>query len=116
MAYTQADVVAKAVLVGKLDSNDSALMERVDVTAEMVILKTEDYIGYDPLEVDKLKPILAEITVTEITHYQNLRTTALGDTKRITRGDYTVEYGASKTDSFNSYEWLLKKYKKLRSL
>lgn len=117
MAFTQQQVVDKAVILGSLDST---LTERTNVTAEMVIAKTDAYIGYDSTTVDDLLNILAEITVSQITHYQNLQgTTGTTPTKRITRGDYTVEYDTStptQVDIFASYEWLLKKYKKLRSL
>lgn len=125
MAFTQQDVVDKAIILGQLDTGNASLMERTDVTAEMIISKTESYLGYDPLTVDQLLNILAEITVTQISHYQNLQGstgTSSGATKRITRGDYTVEYDTSvqaptsAVDVFNSYEWILKKYKKLRTL
>lgn len=125
MAFTQADVVAQAVIIGNLNSSDSALMERVNVTAGQVILKASIYIGYDCMTIDPLLDVLAEITVTQISHYQNLQTgdtTSTGATKRITRGDYTVEYDTNNPariindNLFNSYEWILKQYKKLRTL
>ncbi len=124
MAFIQQDVIDKAVILGNLDSGDTALMERVNVTAEMIITKASVYIGYDSLTVDTLLSILAEITVSQITRYQNLQGasgSSSGATKRITRGDYTVEYDTSGTqtsavDVFNSYEWILKSFKKLRLL
>jgi hypothetical protein len=116
MAFTQTDVVNKAVILGNLDTNDTALQERVNTTAEMVIAKADVYLGYSVLTVDALKTILAEITVTQITHYQKLRDIPNGATSRVTRGDYTVEYLAPNKDIFSEYEWILKKYKKLRSL
>lgn len=125
MAFTKQDVVDKAIILGNIDSSNATLMERLDVTAEMVIAKTDAYIGYDCTTVDALLNILAEISATQLSHYQNLQGTsgtASGATKRITRGDYTVEYDTSvqaqttSVDVFNQYEWLLKKYKKLVSL
>jgi hypothetical protein len=116
MAFTIQDVVDKAVSLGSLDVNDSALMERVSVTAEMVIAKATVYIGYDSTTVDDLKIIFAEITVNQVSP------SSQSSTKRITRGDYTVEYDTndsvaiSNANLFSSYEWILKKYKKLRSL
>jgi hypothetical protein len=123
MAFTQTDVVDKAVILGALDTNDTSLTERTNVTAEMMIAKADAYLGYDVTTVDALLSILAEIVVTQITHYQNLRIAqASGATKRVTRGDYTVEYDTSiqsfnaEQSVFNSYEWILKKYKKLVSI
>lgn len=116
MAFTQNEIVNKAILLGSIDSNDTALQERVNATAEMVIAKADAYLGYDCKEVDALKSILAEITVSQITHYQNLRDAQTGSTKRVTRGDYTVEYAERTRDIFSDYEWILRKYKKLRSI
>lgn len=124
MAYTKQDVIDRAVVLGQLDDQDTALMERVGVTVDQVLTKTGIYIGYDPLTVDALLNIEAEITVTEINHYKTLQSSAIsgGSTKRITRGDYTVEYDTANPVTitnqtfFNTYEWLLKQYKKLRTL
>lgn len=124
MAFTKQDVIDRAVVLGQLDDGDPALMERLDVTVEQVLTKTEIYVGYDPTTVDALLNIEAEISVTEINHYQNLQSSAIsgGSTKRITRGDYTVEYDTANPVTitnqtfFNTYEWILKKYKKLRTI
>lgn len=125
MAFNKQDVIDRAVVLGQLDDNDPALMERLDVTVEQVLTKTEIYLGYDPTTVDTLLNIEAEISVSELSHYQNLQTggnTNQGSTKRITRGDYTVEYDTQNQATvnnqlfFSTYDWLLKKYKKLRTL
>lgn len=124
MAFTKQDVIDRAVVLGQLDDQDSVLMERLDVTVDQILTKSEIYIGYDPTTVDALLNIEAEIAVTEISHYQNLQTNTSvnGATKRITRGDYTIEYETNNQAqvvnqfSFNTYEWMFKKYKKLRTL
>lgn len=125
MAFTTQDVADKAILLGSLDTSNESLIEKLNLTIEMVIAKADAYVGYDCTTVDALRNILAEISVTQLARYQNLQGTAgsaSGATKRITRGDYTVEYDTSvqaqttSVDVFNSYEWLLKKYKKLVSL
>lgn len=125
MAFTIQNVADKAVVIGNLDSLNTSLMERLNVTIEMVIAKTDAYIGYDSTSVDALCNILTEIAVTQLSHYQNLQGSggsATGATKRITRGDYTVEYDTAvqapttSVDVWNQYEWLLKKYKRLVSL
>lgn len=125
MAFTIQDVADKAILLGSLDPSNESLMAKLDVTIKMVIAKTDAYVGYDCTTVDALCNILAEISVTQLSRYQNLQGTggsANGATKRITRGDYTVEYDTSvqttntSVDVFNSYEWILKKYKKLVTL
>lgn len=124
MAFTKQDVIDRAVVLGQLDDGDPALMERLEVTVEQVLTKTEIYVGYDPTTVDALLNIEAEISVTEISHYQNLQSSSVsgGATKRITRGDYTVEYDTqspvtiTNQQFFNTYEWLLKKFKKLRTI
>ena len=114
MAITLQNIVDKAIILGSLDSLDVTLMERLAVTVEMVIAKTDAYIGYDCTTIDALCSILAEISVTQVTQYTTLESGSATSTKRITRGDYTVEYDNSSTkDVFNSYEWLLRKYKKL---
>lgn len=121
MAIVIQDVVDKATILGQI--TDPNTLARLPIIAEQVILKVEEYIGYEaPV---KLTNTVAEIVVTEINHYNGLQGsggTASGATKRISRGDYTVEYDtsaqapSSQVDVFNSYEWILKKYKKLRSL
>ncbi len=119
MAFTQTDVVAKAIALGGLDAS---LTERVTVTAEMTIAKTSIYLGYDCTKIDALLNVLAEITVTQLSQYQNLMGNGTGATKRISRGDYTVEYDTDRKSVpandgiFDSYTWILKTYKKLRSL
>lgn len=118
MAFTIQNVADKAVILGSLDSTDTTLMDRLNVTIEMVIAKTDAYINYDSTTVDALCNILAEISVAQLSRYQNLQS-GTATTKRITRGDYTVEYDTSPTDTlnvFNQFEWILKKYKKLVSL
>lgn len=119
MAFTNKDVADKAIILGNLDSSDTSLMAKLDVTIEMIIAKTDAYIGYTSTTVDALCNILAEISVTQLSRYQSIQGSNTGSTKRITRGDYTVEYDTSTTaskDVFNEYEWILKKYKKLVSL
>lgn len=119
MAFTIQNVADKAIILGNLDSKNTSLMERLNVTIEMVIAKTDAYIGYDCTTVDALCNILAEISVTQVSRYQNLQGNSSGATKRITRGDYTVEYDTSvqaSIDVWNQYEWVLKKHKKLVSL
>lgn len=123
MAFTKQNVVDKAIILGGLDNSDATLMAKLDVTTEMVIAKADAYLGYDSTTVDALCNILAEISVTQLSRYQNLQGgSSATPTKRITRGDYTVEYDTStqsattSVDVFNSYEWVLKKYKRLVSL
>ena len=117
MAFTKQDVADKAIIMDNLDSSDTALRARLDVTVEMVIAKADAYLGYDCTTVDKLCSILAEIAITQLSRYKNLQGnsgSASGATKRITRGDYTVEYDTStqapttSVDVFNQYEWILK--------
>lgn len=115
----QSDVVTKATALGQL--TDASTIARLDIIAEMLIEKVANYIGYDV--PDTLTNVIAEMVVTEISHYSNLQETYGGLTgadKKITRGDFTAEYDTSgitnKVDILHSYEWILKKYKKLRSL
>ena len=125
MAFTIQNVADKAIILGGLDSANTSLMAKLNVTVEMVIAKTDAYVGYDCTTIDALCSILAEISVTQVSRYQNLQGStgsSSGATKRITRGDYTVEYDTSASapttsvDVWNQYEWLLRKYKKLVTL
>ena len=121
MAFTTTDVVSKAILLGDLNAEDQVLIERLTVTAEMILVKTNIYLGYDCTTVDALLNILAEITVQQLNKYKTLSKETENPVKKITRGDYTVEYetddSATYSDEvFDRYTTILKSFKKLRSL
>lgn len=122
MAFTQQNIIDKAVRLGGFDIKDTALMDKLSITAEMMIDKVSNYLGYDCTTVDALLATISEITVIQLSRYQNLTSTDNTNVKRISRGDYTVEYNDSiqtynlQTNVLTSYEVILKKFKKLRSI
>lgn len=127
------DVVASANEIGGYDTSDTAFQTRLRLVARQMITKSEAYIGR-PCPV-ALTDVLGEMAVRQYSNYlvqpESPEFTAVDESlpvKKIVRGDYTVEYetrGEStslvsysgiKIDVFGDYEWILKKYKKLKVL
>jgi hypothetical protein len=108
-----------ALEIGGIDPDDVEKTSRLKIACRQMYTKVEAYIGYEP--PDKLYSTIAEMAVTQISRFTNLEDQNL-PLQRLSRGDYTVEYNTKNrtatgfVDVFGDYEYILKRYKKLRTL
>jgi len=104
-----------------LDTDDENVRKNINRAVKSIYTKVKTYLGYEPPEI--LNDIIAEMSIVNYDRYSDL-TGQHSDLTRLTRGDYTVQYEKQRTptssdgrvDLFGDYEWILRKYKKLRML
>jgi len=128
------DIVQQASIQDNYDLSNPLLKDKLYFIAKRMKLKAGTYIGYEPPFT--LTDILAEMVVKEYAKFRDMpdneepSVKMVDETlpvKKIVRGDYSVEYDTSSlkggsesnptsTDIFSDYEWILKKYKKLKVL